>query len=149
MKTKFCTSCSKELDEPWTVCPSCGSILNESTSQNIPNINPFQMRVKNLYKQEHEKHVRNDKSHFHLDVLGILAITFGILSLIFGFVIGLVNGQSEGIIMEIILGIFAMIFGGIALLRGEINYKALVGLILGGFNLIIFWYFLPFVFSSF
>jgi len=111
MKTKFCTSCGEELEESWSACPSCGSIITESTSQEISKINPFQMRFKKLYKQEHEEIVRSDNKIAQIDIPGILA----------------------------------MIFGGVALNIGEINYKALVGLILGGFNLIAFWYFMPFV----
>lgn len=145
MKTKFCTSCGEELEESWSACPSCGSIITESTSQEISKINPFQMRFKKLYKQEHEEIVRSDNKIAQIDIPGILAITFGILSLFFGFVIGILTGQFVGVILEIVFGILAMIFGGVALNIGEINYKALVGLILGGFNLIAFWYFMPFV----
>ena len=149
VKTKFCTSCGEELEESWSGCPSCGSIITESTSQEISKINPFQMRFKRLYTQEHEENVRSDNNIAQIDIPGILAITFGILSLFFGFVIGILTGQFVGVILEIVCGILAMIFGGVALYTGEINYKALVGLILGGFNLILFWYFLPFVFFRF
>ncbi|MHA1241086.1 MAG: hypothetical protein ACTSQU_09870 [Promethearchaeota archaeon] len=149
MKTKFCTSCGKELEESWSACPSCGGIITESISQKISNINPFQMQNKNLYTQEHKENVRSGNKILQIDIPGILAIIFGIVSLIFGFFIGLINGQFGGVIMEIIFGILAMIFGGISLKKGEINYKALIGFLLGGFNLLIFWYYLPFVWFRF
>ncbi len=145
MKTKYCRYCSKELGESWNACPNCGNIISESTSQEKININPFQIHFKNHFKQEHTENVRAGNKFAQIDILGILAITFGILSLVFGFVIGLLAGQFVGVIMEIVFGILAMIFGGVALYKEKINYKALVGLILGGFNLIAFWYFMPFV----
>ena len=146
MKIKFCTSCGEELEESWNSCPSCGIMITESTSQNISNINPFQMRNKNPYAQERKENVRSGIQNFQIDIPGILAITFGIFSLFFGFYVGLITGQYEGVIMEIVFAILAMIFSGVALYKEKINYKALLGLILGGFNLIIFWYFIPFVF---
>jgi uncharacterized membrane protein len=149
MKTKYCRYCGKELGESWNACPNCGSIISESTSQEKSYPNPFQMRFKNPNKQEHVENVRNGNKLAQIDILGNLAISFGILSLVFGFVIGIVTGLFVGIILEIVFGILAMIFGGVALYQGEINYKALVGLILGGFNLIILFYFLPFVWFKF
>ena len=149
MKTKFCTSCGEKLEEAWRKCPSCGIIITESTSQAISDINPFQMRFKNLYKQNQEDNIRNDNNIPQIDIPGFLAITFGTLSLFFGFVIGLISGQLGGVILEIVFAILAMIFGGVALYKGEINYKALIGLILGGFNLIIFWFYVPFVWFRF
>jgi len=145
MKTKYCRYCGKELGESWNACPNCGDIISESASQEKININPFQVHFKNHFKQENTENVRDGNKFAQIDILGILAITFGILSLIFGFVIGLITGQFVGVIMEIVFGILAMIFGGVALYKEKINYKALVGLILGGFNLIAFWYFMPFV----
>jgi len=145
MKTKYCRYCGKELGESWNACPNCGDIISESASQEKININPFQVHFKNHFKQENTENVRDGNKFAQIDILGILAITFGILSLIFGFVIGLIAGQFVGVIMEIVFGILAMIFGGVALYKEKINYKALVGLILGGFNLIAFWYFMPFV----
>lgn len=149
MKTKFCRYCGKELGESWNACPNCGSKISESTSYEKSYPNPFQMRFKNPNKQEHVENVQNVNKLAQIDILGILAISFGILSLVFGFVIGIVTGLFVGIIFEIVFGILAMIFGGVALYQGEINYKALVGLILGGFNLIILFYFLPFVWFKF
>jgi len=145
MKTKFCRYCGKELGESWNACPNCGSKISELTSQEKSYPNPFQMRFKNPNKQEHVENVQNSNKLAQTDILGILAISFGILSLVFGFVIGIVTGLFVGIILEIVFGILAMIFGSVALYKEKINYKALVGLILGGFNLIAFWYFMPFV----
>jgi len=149
METKYCASCGKQLEESWNACPNCGSIISESTSQEKSNINPFQMRGENPYKKEIAENVRNSNKIAQIDIIGGLAIFFGILSLFFGFVIGLLVGQFVGIILEIVFGILAMIFGGIAISKGEVNYMGLSGLILGGINLILFFYFMPFVWFRF
>jgi len=149
MKTKFCRYCGKELGESWNACPNCGSKISESTSYEKSFTNPFQMRFKNPSKQEHVENVQSGNKLAQTDILGILAISFGILSLVFGFVVGVFVGLLVGIVLEIVFGILAMIFGGVALYQGETNYRALVGLILGGFNLIIQFYFMPFVWFRF
>ena len=67
--------------------------------------------------------------------------------IIFCFIWGATIAVIAAIILEIIFGILAMVFGGIVLIKRKINYRALVGLILGGINFMMFWYLFLFILS--
>lgn len=142
MKTKFCTNCGAEIDEDWQNCPSCGIALT-TNSPYAKHLNPFQARVKMQNGPEYKK-------PFQVEIFGLLALIFGIFGLIFGcgFIIFSNYFPIEllGLILEIIFGILAMVFGCIGLRKGKINTKAYLGLLLGGFELVIFWYLIPFFF---
>lgn len=146
MKTKFCLYCSEEIKKSWNSCPNCGTKIPKSATQELPKINPFKKRFKNPNKRVQPENLRDaNLEDDPTNLLGYLSLLFGILGLVFGY--GL--GQLIGVILEIILAIFAMIFGGIPLYKGKINKVALAGLILGGANIILFFYFWPFSWARF
>jgi hypothetical protein len=145
MKTNFCGKCGKELKESWNSCPECGTPLSESPSTDKIVVNPFDRSHRDSYGAEHFDTTQRDKNFFQLNLIGFISFIFGILSSFFGFVLGIFTGDYGWIILEIIFGVVAMIIGGISLYKSEINYPALGGLILGGANLILFWYFIPFM----
>lgn len=147
MKTKFCTYCGIEIEEGWSICPDCGNKIYESTNQKTQPKNPFQARFRHPNKQEYPKYVRRDDKFAQKVIFGNLALTFGILSLVSGFIFVVFLDRLAGIILEIIFAILAMVFGGIVVFKREINYRALGGLILGGLNLMGFWYLLLFLFN--
>jgi hypothetical protein len=146
MKTNFCGKCGKKLEESWNACPECGTPLSESPSPEKIDVNPFDRSHRDSYVPEHFDTSQIGKKYFQLNLIGFISLFFGILSSIFGFILGIFTGEYGWIILEIIFGIIAMIIGGISLSKSEINYPALGGLILGGANLILFWYIIPFMF---
>jgi hypothetical protein len=145
MKTNFCRNCGKKLEASWNACPECGTPLSDSQSPEKIMVNPFDRSHRESYVPEHLDTTQRDKKYFELNLIGFISLIFGIFSSIFGFVLGIFTGDYGWIILEIIFAVVAMIIGGISLYKSEINYPALGGLILGGANLILFWYFIPFM----
>jgi len=146
MKTKICVYCGEVLKKSWDSCPNCGTTISDSSPQELPKINPFKVPLEVSKKQVNAENLRENGQP---NILGYLAIAFGILGLVFGYGLGVYLGQFAGIILEIAFAILAMISGGIPLYKREINRAALAGLILGLANIVLFFYFMPFFWYRF
>jgi hypothetical protein len=129
--------CGEVLKKSWDSCPNCRTTISNSSSQELPKINPFK-------KQGNAKiHKNSILKSGQINILGYLSLIFAILGLVFGYGLGAFLDQWVGVVLEIVVSIIAMIFGGIPLYKGEINKVALAGLILGGINFILLYYLMP------
>ncbi|MFW9930422.1 MAG: zinc ribbon domain-containing protein [Candidatus Thorarchaeota archaeon] len=141
MKTKTCEYCGELLKKSWNSCPNCGTKIPKSTSQELPERNPFQVRFKKPNIQISNQNVQNIKNFHVLDIFSYLALIFSVFGFIFGFGLVIISGRAIGAILEVIFAIFAIIFGAIPLIKREVNYKAYIGLILGVIDFYLFIYF--------
>ena len=132
----YCTYCGTELEESWNVCPNCGKKLKETEVhpyqiQSQPTlVQPINQGVTNPYRQpqtqQYQKLYRTRTGYNY----GGASIICGIFGLIFGI-----------FFMGVFLGILAMILGGIGISRDESAAMGAIGIVLGIFNLIVFFFF--------
>ena len=128
----FCTSCGREVEESWNVCPDCGKSLEETTGPQthptthtqIQSTTPQPPRVQPS-QPKYTKAVGETK-------IGAGALACGILWLIFGFFYG------SSIFGFPLFRIVAIILGGIGISRDENKSMAIGGLILGIIGIVIF-----------
>jgi hypothetical protein len=138
----YCSYCGTELEESWNVCPTCGKKLKETESH------PYRFQSQVQPNQSTDQVVRNPYRQSRLTSYQKVYTTragynYGSASLICG-ILGLIIGIF---FIGPLLGILAIIFGGIGISRDETAALGAIGLILGIFDFILFfflWYLLWF-----
>ncbi len=123
----YCTNCGSEIEDTWNICPNCGKDLKELQAPQQQTISLVQQQPQQTPQPYQAQPFQKTYSSSRGNIFGAVALICGLIGLISAF-----------LYFGIVLGIIAIVLGGIGLGRDDNNGMAVIGIIFGIIDIVLF-----------